>query len=116
MNTILPSSPLISSRKVKGTAVYDDSGDKIGVIEKLEIDKHSGLIRYAVMAFGGFWGLRRRCYPLPWRLLQYVETLNGYLIPLTKSHLEHAPGYEQAQWPEFTEEYGRAIDEHYGAA
>jgi sporulation protein YlmC with PRC-barrel domain len=114
-----PSSPaqspaqLISSRHVKGTAVFDDSGDKLGAIDTLKIDRRTGLIRYAVMEFGGLWGIGQRYYAIPWHLLLHVETLNGYLVPLTKSHLEDAPRFEEQTSPDIGEEYWDTVDEHY---
>ena len=38
--------------------VYDPSGNKIGAVDHLMIDKVSGNVRYAVMSFGGFMGRR----------------------------------------------------------
>ena len=45
---------LIGSDKVEGTAVYGADDQKIGSIERVMIDKMSGKVSYAVLAFGGF--------------------------------------------------------------
>ena len=45
-------SRLIGSDKVHGTAVYDPTGKHIGTIHRLMIDKPSGRVAYALMAFG----------------------------------------------------------------
>ena len=42
---------------MEGTKVCDLSGNKIGEIDHLMIDKASGNVRYAIMSFGGFLGL-----------------------------------------------------------
>ncbi len=114
MSDMHPPPPLISSRRVRGTAVFDDSGDKLGAIESLKIDKRTGLIRYAVMEFGGFFGIGNRRYAIPWRLMMHVDTLNGYLVPLTKSHLEDAPRFEEEKATHLTDEDWRSVDLHYG--
>ena len=44
---------LIGSDKVEGTAVYGRDENKIGNIERVMIDKHSGKVAYAVLSFGG---------------------------------------------------------------
>ena len=44
---------IISSDKVEGTAVFDVGGAKLGSVDDLMIDKHSGQVRFAVMEFGG---------------------------------------------------------------
>ncbi len=49
--------PLIESDRVEGTTVYDPSGNNIGSIKRLMIEKISGRVAYAVMSFGGFLGM-----------------------------------------------------------
>lgn len=56
-------SKLIASDKVEGTPVYRSSGEQIGRIERLMIDKLSGKVAYAVMSFGGFLGMGEDHYP-----------------------------------------------------
>jgi hypothetical protein len=52
--------PLIENDRVEGTTVYDPSGNNIGSIKRLMIEKISGGVAYAVMSFGGFLGWARR--------------------------------------------------------
>ena len=52
--------PLIETDRVEGTTVHDPSGNSIGTIRPLMIDKISGRVAYAVMSFGGFLGNRKR--------------------------------------------------------
>ena len=49
-------SAILASR-VKGTAVYDGSGDKIGTVEDVVLDKTSNRIMFAALGFGGVLGL-----------------------------------------------------------
>ena len=60
---------LISSDKVDGTTVYNRSGDNIGSIDHLMIDKVSGQVEYAVMSTGGFLGIGESYSPVPWNSL-----------------------------------------------
>ena len=70
-----PSNNLIASDRVEGTPVRRSSGEKIGTIKRLMIDKLSGNVAYAVLSFGGLLGqpyhdptnLRRKRRPLIWR-------------------------------------------------
>jgi len=106
--------PVISSDKVEGTTVYNTNGDKLGSIDDLMIDKRSGLVRYAALEFGGFLGLGTDRYPIPWSILKYDTTLDGYVVPMDKSQLENAPHYEPTATPDYTDEYGRKVYDHYG--
>ncbi len=105
---------VISSDRVEGTKVYNDAGDKLGSIDDLMIDKRSGHIRYAVLEFGGFLGMGTDRYPLPWDLLKYDTTKDGYVVPLDKSRLDSAPRYPDESRPDFDEDYGRRVSGYYG--
>ena len=108
-------STLIGSDKVEGTNVYRSSGDKVGSIERVMIDKRSGKVAYAVMSLGGFLGMGSDYYPLPWEMLTYNERLGGYEVNVTEDQLKRAPKYGAGQdwnWSDATQ--NRRINEHYG--
>jgi sporulation protein YlmC with PRC-barrel domain len=114
MNTTAMISDQISSDKVVGTNVYNNEGDKLGSVDDLIIDKHSGHVRYAVMEFGGFLGMGTDRYPLPWSMLKYDTEKEGYVVPLDKRRLEDAPRYGEDEVPEYTSDYGRRVNGYYG--
>lgn len=107
-------SRLISSNKVEGTAVYNRDDEKLGSIYNFMVDKHSGRVEYAVLQFGGLFGLGSNYYPLPWDVLTYDTDQGGYVVELDKSVLERAPNYPGDQEPVFDHEYGREIYGYYG--
>jgi sporulation protein YlmC with PRC-barrel domain len=104
---------VISSDKVEGTNVYNGSGDKLGSIDDLMIDKRTGHIRYAVLEFGGFLGMGTDRYPIPWAVLRYDTEKDGYVIPLDKGTLEKAPRYQREAVPVYDNDYGSRIDRYY---
>ena len=73
-----PNHPLIASDRIEGTLVRRPNGEKIGKIKRLMIDKESGTIAYAVMSFGGLFGLGDNYYQIPWSLLKYNQSLDAY--------------------------------------
>src|SRR5215472_3028640 len=84
----------ILASEVKGTAVYDERGDKIGTVEDVVLDKLSNRIMFAALGFGGVMGIGEKYYPVPWSLLDYSEDKGGYVVPLTKDRIEKAPAYD----------------------
>jgi sporulation protein YlmC with PRC-barrel domain len=105
---------LISSDKVEGTSVYDRSGNKLGTVSSVMLDKRSGHVAYAVLSFGGFLGMGSSYYPLPWKELTYDPNQSGYIVNVTKEQLDGAPTYSdshEANWDDPA--YGRGIDEYY---
>ncbi|MGZ8349541.1 MAG: PRC-barrel domain-containing protein [Allosphingosinicella sp.] len=82
---------LISSRRVEGTPVYNRTDQHLGSIHSVMIDKKNGKIAYAVLSFGGFFGLGENVYPVPWEVLTYDVDLDAYVVDLTREQLENAP-------------------------
>jgi PRC-barrel domain. len=105
---------LIASDKVEGTKVYDPHGEHIGSIERILVEKRSGKVSYAVLSFGGFFGIGDEHYPLPWSKLNYDESLGGYRIDVTKEQLEGAPRYDRSDEDYWTAENGRRVYDYYG--
>jgi sporulation protein YlmC with PRC-barrel domain len=104
---------VISSDKVEGTSVFNGSGDKLGSIDDLMIDKRTGHIRYAVLEFGGFLGIGSDRYPIPWNVLRYDTAKDGYVVPLDKNNLENAPRYQLDDMPNYDSAYGTRVDSYY---
>jgi sporulation protein YlmC with PRC-barrel domain len=107
-------STVISSDKVEGTKVYNAAGDKLGSIDDLMIDRHSGQVQYAVLEFGGFLGLGTDRYPIPWSMLKYNANKSGYVVPLDKAKLENAPKYTDDTTPTYDADYGQQVNSYYG--
>src|SRR6202162_4674364 len=76
--TAIQNHPLIASDRIEGTLVRRPNGEKIGKIKRLMIDKASGTIAYAVMGFGGLFGLGDNYYQIPWSLLKYNQSFDAY--------------------------------------
>ena len=92
---VMTGNPLIASDRVEGTVVYDPHGNNIGTINRLMIEKISGKVAYAVMAFGGFLGIGEDEHTIPWSKLDYDTSLGGYRIDITEDQLRGAPAYSR---------------------
>jgi sporulation protein YlmC with PRC-barrel domain len=106
-------SKLIASDKVEGTPVYRSSGEQIGQIERVMIDKLSGKVACAVMSFGGFLGMGEDHYPVPWSVLTYNERLGGYEVNVTDAELRGAPKYSRGTDYEWNRTRDEEIHAYY---
>ena len=104
----------IASNRVEGTAVYDRQGEKLGRIEYFMVDKVSGKADYAVMSFGGLFGMGSIHYPIPWDMLDYVPEKGGYVVDLDKDRLKKGPSFEAGDEPSFDREYDQRVHDYYG--
>lgn len=107
---------LIAGSRVQGTAVYNRSGERLGTLEDVMLDKLSGRVAFAVLSFGGFLGIGENHHPLPWSALSYDTRLGGYVVDMTPDQLENAPRLRPGDLVELEDEaYGRRVHDHYGA-
>lgn len=83
----------IPASRVIGTAVYNTSGDQIGEIKDVMLDKTTNNIMFGVAGFGGFLGMGEKFHPIPWASLNYDKDRKGYVVPYTKEVLEKAPAH-----------------------
>jgi sporulation protein YlmC with PRC-barrel domain len=81
----------IRASKVIGSSVFNTTGEKIGKVEDVVLDKTSSNILFAVIGFGGVLGMNEKFHPLPWSTLDYEKQKEGYVVNVTKEQLEAAP-------------------------
>lgn len=105
---------LISADKVKGTEVYNSTGDKLGTVDSVMIDKQTGKVAYAVMSFGGFLGIGEKYHPLPWSTLDYDTKKDGYSVPMSQEVLKKAPTYDAGESIDMNDRrWGEQIHRYY---
>jgi hypothetical protein len=85
---------LISADKVQGTAVRNPAGESLGTIENIMIDKPSGKVAYAVMAFGRILGMGKDRRAMPWEVLKYDTSQGAYTIELDAQFLKDSPAFD----------------------
>ena len=92
--------PLIESDRVEGTVVYGARGERIGTIRRLMIEKVSGRVAYAVIAFHGDLDTGADDHTIPWGKLKYDTHLGGYRTDISETELRQAPGFspDQHDW------------------
>ncbi len=84
----------ILASKVKGTAVFNTAGEKIGHVEDIMLEKTTNAILFAVLGFGGLLGIGEKYHPVPWSELNYDTVVGGYVVPMTTEALERAPTFD----------------------
>jgi len=116
MEAVDETTTLISASKVNGTDVYNTSGENLGEIYDVMIDKRSGKTAYALMSFGGFLGIGNRYHPLPWSTLKYDTRQGGYVVGMTREQLENAPTIAANEQPWSDRVYEQRIHDYYRAS
>lgn len=84
----------ILASRVRGTSVYNSTGEKIGHVEDLILDKTSDNILFAALGWGGVLGVGEKYAPIPWSVLDFSPDKDGYVVPVSKALIEKAPTYQ----------------------
>lgn len=105
---------VLSCSSLVGDAIVNPAGEKLGTLEEIMFDLISGRIAYAVLSFGGIFGIGDKLFAIPWRSLM-VDTENRQLIlDASKEMLEKAPGFDKNNWPDMADEkFGTEIYSYY---
>ena len=89
---------LISSSKIEGTASTTGRASAWAP-SPASWSMRSGQVAYAVLSFGGFLGLGKRCHPLPWHVLACDTAWGGAVVDLDKDRLTGAPSFAEGREP-----------------
>jgi uncharacterized protein YrrD len=106
---------VLSASTVNGTSVRSPDGEDLGKIEELMFDRDTGRMAYAVLSFGGFLGMGDKLFAIPWQALSLDPDREEAVLPVDKTVLENAPGFDKDHWPDFADPtWSGQIHEHYG--
>lgn len=79
---------LLAAAQVRGCAVYNTTLDQVAFVEDLLIDNTTGRVMYAVLKFGGHFGVGYHYNSLPWDKFSYSTELGGYIVDIDHATLE----------------------------
>lgn len=104
---------LIQSNRTDTMQVRSRDGDKIGHVFAFMVHKRSGQALYAVLTVGGFLGMGKAYYPLPFQLLAYDLASDTYTVTIDRRVLEGGPSWA-ANPPVFDQAYADRVASYYG--
>lgn len=81
---------MVPSDRVEHVGVYGRDGAKLGTIERLMLDKVSGVVAYAVIKTGRLLGSHHH-YPLAWGALKYDPRRQAFETDVTLEELRAGP-------------------------
>lgn len=104
---------LLVTARVDGLKVRSRDGDGLGQVQALMVEKGSGRTLYAVLSLGGFLGMGKSYYPLPFELLAYDAAGDDYVVTIDRRVLEGGPSWASNP-PAFTQAYADRVSSYYG--
>jgi len=110
--------PVIRARHIEGMPVRNSAGADLGKVEDIVVDMHTGEVRYAAVAFGGFLGVGDKLFAVPFHALTAVHDSKTdkthFETSIDKKTLENATGFDKKNWPNFADpKFGADNDRHF---
>src|ERR1700693_5130040 len=78
--------------------VYDTAGKFLGEIEEIVLDTRAGCVRHAVVALGGFLGIGRKRFAIPWSALTPDLNYQRCVLDVAQMQLMAAPVFDDDPW------------------
>jgi hypothetical protein len=104
---------LVYANRVDQMKVVTRDGDALGHVHTFMIHKRSGRSTHAVLSLGGFMGVGKSFYPLPFSLLDYDPAQDRYVVTVDRRLLEGGPSWSNNQ-PGFDQAYADRVASYYG--
>jgi sporulation protein YlmC with PRC-barrel domain len=94
-----PGPYVMDAATLRDDGVVNVNGEDLGQIESIMLDVTTGQIAYAVLSFGGFLGMGKKLFAIPWSALTLDAAEKRFVLDVSKERLENAPGFDKDHWP-----------------
>ena len=94
-----PGPEVMDAATLQGDSVVSADGSALGKIEAIMLDVNSGRIAYAVLTFGGVFGMGTKLFAIPWSALTLDAAQKRFVLNASKEQLQDAPGFDKDHWP-----------------
>jgi sporulation protein YlmC with PRC-barrel domain len=96
-----PGPQLMGANTLIGDNVYNNNEESLGEIKEIMLDTRDGSVAYAVLSFGGVFGLGEKLFAVPWQALTLDTVNKRFVLNIGKEQLKNAPGFDKDDWPNF---------------
>ena len=78
---------LLGVQSLVANKLYDADGKIVGKLEEIVLDVRTGCVRHVIVALGGFLGLGRQRFAVPWSALKVDVRHRGALVDMAQMRL-----------------------------
>lgn len=113
MSEATPTLLLIQANVAQTLKLESRDGDAIGSVSAFMIHKGTGRATHAILALGGFLGMGKSFYPIPFELLSFDTVRDLYVVTIDRRMLEGGPSWANNA-PVFDQAYADRVAGYYG--
>jgi len=106
---------VLSTEALIGNEVCNPNGDDLGEIKEIMLNTTTGNICYAVLSYGGVFGIGSKLFAVPWNALKLDTEEKKFVLNADKDSLKNAPGFDKDNWPDMADaSWESKIHSYYG--
>ena len=90
---------LMPAAALAGEGVVNAAGEVLGKIDSVMLDMSTGRVAYAVLSFGGFFGLGDKLFAIPWDALIMDLERDCFVLDADRELFKNSPGFDKTHWP-----------------
>jgi sporulation protein YlmC with PRC-barrel domain len=110
-----PGPRLMGADTLVGNDVCNQKGERLGDIKEIMLDTASGKVCYAVLSFGGVFGIGEKLFAVPWNALRLDTENKRFELNVETDRLKNAPGFDKNAWPDMADQsWVDEIHSYYG--
>ncbi|TPG12131.1 PRC-barrel domain-containing protein [Sphingomonas oligophenolica] len=113
--TKTPTQLLSQANTAATIKVESRDGDTVGTVYAFMVHKGTGRVTHAVLSLGGFLGMGKSFYPLPFGLIQFDAVRDLYVVTIDRRMLEGGPSWANNA-PAFDQAYADRVARYYEVA
>jgi len=91
---------ILTASSITGDKVLNNAGEDLGRITDIMLNLNEGNIEYVVIAFGGFLGINRKYFAVPFAALTIDTERHAFIFDQSKDSFERYPGFDKDHWPQ----------------
>ncbi len=104
----------LQATAIIGGKVKNPEGEDLGTIENLMINLLSARVTYAVLSFGGLFGLGGKYFAIPMEAMALDPEDQVFILNIPREKLDETHGFDKDNWPNMADrQWETGIYSHY---
>ena len=94
------SARFIPTNRLERYDLVNEEGKDLGQVTTFVADMLTGRIAFAIVAFGGFFGISDKWFAVPWEIMVWSPDAKKFVVDMPEKVLKTAPGMDKDNWTE----------------
>ncbi|RAW02016.1 PRC-barrel domain-containing protein [Pseudochryseolinea flava] len=91
---------ILTAKSIIGDKISNCADEDLGSIEDIMLNIDEGRIEYVIIAFGGFIGMNKKYFAVPFAALTIDTKNHAFVFDQSRSVFENDPGFDKKHWPD----------------